>query len=211
MPNQEEKFTLQQMLDNFDITQVHLGGPIFDAEKLDWLNGCWIREELSDAEFGDRVAEWAFNKNHLSRMIPLVKERVEKFSDVVPMLSFMFSGMPILQEASFEHKKLDNESVRQILQYSSWRLDTVTEWTRDNLYQELNQIAVSLNLKLKDFLFPLFIGVVGAPSGPPLFDAMSILGPDIVRARLRSALVAAGGASKKQLKQWESDYRQQAK
>jgi glutamyl-tRNA synthetase len=62
---------------------------------------------------------------------------------------------------------------------------------------------------LKDFLFPLFVAVVGAPSGPPLFDAMSIMGPDIVRARIRSALTAAGGASKKQLKQWESDYRRQ--
>ena len=211
MPNQEEKFTLQQMLDNFDITQVHLGGPIFDAEKLDWLNGCWIREDLSDAEFGDRIAEWALNKDNLSKMIPLVKQRVEKFSDVVPMLSFMFSGIPILQETNFEHKKLGNESVRQILQYSSWRLDDLTDWARDSLYQELNQIAVSLNLKLKDFLFPLFIAIVAAPSGPPLFDAMSILGPDIVRARLRSALVAAGGVSKKQLKQWEGDYHHQAK
>ncbi|PCJ90748.1 MAG: glutamate--tRNA ligase [Porticoccaceae bacterium] len=208
MPNEEEKFTLQQMLDNFDISNVHLGGPVFDTEKLDWLNGCWIREELDDEEFASRVAEWAINRDNLSRMIPLIKERVEKFTDIVPLLSFMLSGMPEISESNFEHKKLDNETIRRILQYSSWRLDGLRHWVRDELYQELNQIAVAMELKLKDFLFPLFVAVAGSPSAPPLFDAMAILGPDLVRARIRHALEAAGGVSKKQLKKWDKDYLQ---
>ena len=74
------------------------------------------------------------------------------------------------------------------------------------MYQELNQIALSVDLKLKDFLFPLFVAVTGSPSGPPLFDAMEILGPDLVRARVRHALETAGGVSKKQLKKWEKEY-----
>ncbi len=193
MPNEAEKFTLQEMLENFDIHNVHLGGPVFDTEKLDWLNGCWIRENLDDSEFASRVADWAINRDNLSRMIPLIKERVEKFTDIAPLLGFMLSGMPTLSEASFEHKKLDNELVRRVLQYSVWRLDGLRHWSRDGLYQELNQIALSVDLKLKDFLFPLFVAVTGSPSGPPLFDAMEILGPDLVRARVRHALETAGG------------------
>ena len=185
MPNEAEKFTLQEMLENFDIHNVHLGGPVFDTEKLDWLNGCWIRENLDDSEFASRVADWAINRDNLSRMIPLIKERVEKFTDIAPLLGFMLSGMPTLSEASFEHKKLDNELVRRVLQYSVWRLDGLRHWSRDGLYQELNQIALSVDLKLKDFLFPLFVAVTGSPSGPPLFDAMEILGPDLVRARVQ--------------------------
>jgi len=208
MPNEAEKFTLQEMLDNFDIKNVHLGGPVFDTEKLDWLNGCWIREDLDDSAFANRVADWAINRDNLSRMIPLIKERVEKFSDIASLLSFMLSGMPSLDENSFEHKKLDNEMVRRVLQYSAWRLDGLRHWTRGGLYKELDQIALSVDLKLKDFLFPLFVAVTGAPLGPPLFDAMAILGPDIVRARIRHALKAAGGVSKKQLKKWEKDYQQ---
>jgi len=208
MPNEAEKFTLNEMLDNFDIKNVHLGGPVFDTEKLDWLNGCWIREDLNDAEFATRVADWAINRDNLSRMIPLIKERVEKFSDIAPLISFMLSGMPQINEASFEHKKLDSETVRRVLQYSSWRLDTLRHWTRDGLYTELNQIAQSMDLKLKDFLSPLFIAIAGSPSAPPLFDAMAILGPDMVRARVRHALEAAGGVSKKQLKKWDKDYLQ---
>jgi glutamyl-tRNA synthetase len=206
MPNEAEKFTLQEMLENFDIHNVHLGGPVFDTEKLDWLNGCWIRENLDDSEFASRVADWAINRDNLSRMIPLIKERVEKFTDIAPLLGFMLSGMPTLSEASFEHKKLDNELVRRVLQYSVWRLDGLRHWSRDGLYQELNQIALSVDLKLKDFLFPLFVAVTGSPSGPPLFDAMEILGPDLVRARVRHALETAGGVSKKQLKKWEKEY-----
>jgi glutamyl-tRNA synthetase len=79
---------------------VHLGGPVFDREKLDWLNGCWIRENLDVDQFADRVAEWALNRDNLKRIIPLIKDRVEKFSDIAPLTGFLFSGMPVISAAS---------------------------------------------------------------------------------------------------------------
>ncbi|WP_438952164.1 glutamate--tRNA ligase [Porticoccus sp.] len=206
MPDESEKFSLQEMLDQFDLSTVHLGGPVFDTEKLDWLNGRWIRENLDEQAFANRIAEWAINRDNLSKMIPLIKERVEKFSDIAPLLGFMFSGIPKLEASHFEHKKLDNETVRRILQYSSWRLDALRHWSREGLYEELNQIAGEMGLKLKDFLSPLFVAVAGSASAPPLFDAMAILGPDMVRARVRHALEISGGVSKKQLKAWEKEY-----
>lgn len=206
MPNEEEKFSLAEMISNFDLNHVHLGGPVFDREKLDWLNGRWIREDLDEEQFADRVAEWALNRDNLKRVIPLIKERVEKFSDLAPLTSFLFAGFPPLTPSSFEHKKVDMETTLRILQFASWRLDGLRHWERDGLYQELNQIAGAMELKLKEFLFPLFVAVAGAPSAPPLFDAMVILGPDMVRARLRHALDVLGGVSKKQLKKLEKDY-----
>ena len=53
MPDEREKFTLQEMIDEFEINRVSLGGPIFDLEKLSWLNGMWIRENLSELELDD--------------------------------------------------------------------------------------------------------------------------------------------------------------
>src|SRR5690554_8050231 len=47
MPDEREKFSLSEMVEHFDIQRVSLGGPIFDVEKLAWLNGQWIRD-LSD-------------------------------------------------------------------------------------------------------------------------------------------------------------------
>lgn len=206
MPNEEEKFSLEQMQASFNIETVSLGGPVFDVEKLDWLNGCWIREDLSDDQFADRVTEWAFNRDNLARMIPLIKGRVEKFSDIAPLAAFMLSGMPSITLESFDSNRVDNETVRKILQFSSWRLDGLRQWSRDDLYQELNQIAQGMDLKLKDFLFPLFVAIAGSPSAPPLFDAMALLGADITRARVRYALNIAGGVSKKQTKKWEKEY-----
>ncbi len=208
MPDEEEKFSLEQMVSHFDIDHVHLGGPVFDREKLDWLNGRWIREELDETAFADRVADWAINRDNLVRVIPLIKERVEKFADIAPLVSFLFSGLPDVSAEDFEHKKLDPATVIRILQFSSWRLDLLRDWQRDDLYRELDQIATALELKLKDFLFPLFVAISGSSSAPPLFDAMEILGPDMVRARLRHGLEQLGGVSKKQLKKLEKEYQQ---
>ena len=209
MPDESEKFSLEQMLQHFDLQNVSLGGPVFDTEKLDWLNGLWIRE-LGEEEFANRVVEWAINREKLTPMIPLVKERVEKFTDLAPLLGFLFSGMPRLTEADFQHSRLDLEDQRKILQFAIWRLDLLRHWQRDNLYQELSQIAQAMKIKLKDFLSPLFLAVSGSSSAPPLFDSMVLLGPDMVRARLRHALEVVGGVSKKQLKKLEKEYQEMA-
>ena len=207
MPDESEKFSLEEMLANFDIEQVHLGGPVFDVEKLDWLNGRWIRENLDADQFADRVADWALNRDNLMRVVPLIKERVEKFSDIPDLVAFLFSGLPKLTDADFDNKRLEREQVVVILQFCSWRLDALRTWKRDSLYGELKQIADALEIKLKDFMTPLFVAIAGSSSAPPLFDAMEILGPDMVRARLRHALSVAGEPSKKQLKRLEKEYR----
>lgn len=207
MPDESEKFSLEQMFAHFDIRQVHLGGPVFDTEKLDWLNGCWIREDLDAGQFADRVAAWALNRDNLMRVVPLIKERVEKFSDIPGLVSFLFSGLPRIAETDFENGRLDRETIVTVLQFCSWRLDALRHWQRDGLYGELKQVADGLELKLKDFMAPLFVAIAGSSSAPPLFDAMEILGPDMVRARLRHALDVLGGPSKKQLKKLEKEYR----
>lgn len=208
MPNEEEKFSLAAMIESFDIKHVHLGGPVFDVEKLDWLNGRWIREDLDDQAFARAMADWAINQDRLSQFIPLVKERVEKLSDVVPMLSYLLSGLPQLNTGSFEQKALQTTELQRILQYSVWALDELQVWQRDDLYTALSSLAEGLGLKLKVFLAPLFVAVAGSASAPPLFDSMVLLGPDMVRARVRHGLAVLGAPSKKQLKTLEKEYNQ---
>ena len=115
--------------------------------------------------------------------------------------------MPDISSADFEVLGPDEETVRRVLQYTGWLLDTQRNWQRDALYESLKTLADAMGLKMKVFLQPLFIALTGSTSSPPLFDSMSVLGSDIVRARLREALQVAGGVSKKELKQWEKDYR----
>ena len=70
MPNEEEKFTLDEMQAAFDISRVSLGGPVFDVEKLKWLNGLWIRESLSADDLVRRLRDWALNREMLDKICP---------------------------------------------------------------------------------------------------------------------------------------------
>ena len=207
MPDESEKFTLDRMIDNFDLGKVSLGGPVFDVEKLDWLNGLWIREELDDQQFASRIADWAINPDYLGKIIPLIKDRVEKFTDIAPLTGLFFNGLPVLDPAEFESLKLDHETQVRVLQYASWWLDEQQQWERDALHQGLNALSQAMEIKLRDFLQPLFVSMSGSKVCPPLFDAMTIVGPDITRARLRHALLALGGVSKKQTKKLEKEFR----
>ena len=100
MPDESEKFSLQQMLDNFDIQRVSLGGPIFDVEKLSWLNGMWIREDLDEAQLARRLIEWAYNEENLKKVLPHAQKRMETLSDFAPLAGFLVSGtLPLTQES----------------------------------------------------------------------------------------------------------------
>lgn len=207
MPDEEEKFTLAQMIECFDIEQVSLGGPVFDIEKLDWLNGRWIREELDHESFAQRVAEWALADDKIQKLVPLIHGRVEKFSDLAPMVAYLMSGYPAIEAASFSHQKLSDDDTRKLLQFGAWLLDEQPEWQRDVLYQGFESLAQALEIKLKDMLFPFFVALSGQGTALPLFDSMVILGPDVVRARIRRALITIGAPSRKQLKKLEKEYR----
>ena len=208
MPDESEKFTLQQMLDNFDIQRVSLGGPIFDVEKLKWLNGKWLREDLSVEELLERLKGWAFNKENVLPIIEQLQPRLEVFSDLAPASNFMFSGMLNVTEASFvEGCKLEVEAQVELLQFALWKLEALNNWQRDSIFSILKQLADAKELKMKDFLAPIFIAIAGTTSSISVMDSMQLLGPDISRARLRFAIDVLGGVSKKKMKKLEKAYR----
>lgn len=206
MPDGAEKFTLPEMIANFDLSRISLGGPVFDTAKLDWLNGRYLRENLSDGEFIARYQAWAFDPQRIRSIVPLIKPRVERFADVAPLAGFFLSGMPAIQEASFSHGKLSTEDMLRILQFTAWRLEDLRDWQRDALEQALVDLASKLSTKIRDFLFPLFVAIAGTAVSTSVIDSMAILGLDMSRARLRHAIAALGGLSGKQQKLLEKDY-----
>ena len=207
MPDESEKFTRQAMFDNFDIQRVSLGGPIFDQTKLSWLNGLWLREDLTTEQFAAKYQEWALNPEYLMQIVPLIQQRVETLSDVAPLASFFLAGMLDISEADFEHKSLEKDDIRRMLQYAVWLLDTENQWGKDRLFSQLKQLADAMGFKIRDFLFPLFIAIAGTNQTVSVMDSMAILGPDMTRARLRHAVNVLGGPSKKEAKRWEKEYR----
>ena len=207
MPSGEEKFSIDEMTSSIDLERISLGGPIFDIEKLDWLNGKYIREDLSDDEFAQRFSQWAFSSEKIAAIIPLLKQRVERFSDVANLAQFFISAEVQISVDNFEHKSLSAEEVVRILQFSLWRLEGLNEWSRDGIEKCFQDLANKLGLKIRDFLFPLFVAITGNAISISVIESIAILGIDMTRSRLRQAIVVLGGVSKKAAKNLEKEFR----
>ena len=206
MPNEEEKFTLEEMQAAFDISRVSLGGPIFDMEKLKWLNGLWIRESLSLEELASRLREWALNPEMLNRILPHPQGRIEVLSDLIPQAAYLFSGEIHLTAEAFGETVEAREPIVAQLQFVLWRVGALQDWRRDTVFAVLKALADAMALKPKVLFAPLFVALSGEAVAYSIPDSMAILGPDITRARLRHAIEACGGVSKKAAKRLEKDY-----
>lgn len=207
MPDEREKFNLSEMIAEFDVQRVSLGGPVFDLEKLTWLNGVYIREDLDDDALLIALREWAFNEDYIKQILPQVRPRVETLSQVMPLAGHFFSGLPALSEASFASVKLDEEELVKLLQFLVWRFEGVPTWHKEVLLGEVKILSEHFELKMKAFLAPVFIAITGSASSTSVMDAMAILGSDVTRARLRNAIEVLGGVSKKQAKRFEKEFR----
>ncbi len=208
MPDESEKFSLADMQANFDIQRVSLGGPIFDVEKLNWLNGMWIREDLSDEQLADRLQDWALNRKNLMAVLPHARQRMATLSDLAPLMGFLVSGVLPLTAESFTEVKAEGEELIRTLQFVLWKLDAQRHWQRDAIFADVKTVADSTDMKMKDFLAPFFIAVSGSAASISVFDAMVLLGPDMTRARIRHAIDVLGGVSKKAMKRLEKAYRE---
>jgi len=188
MPEGEEKLSLAEMVEKFDLRGISLGGPVFDIKKLEWLNGRWLRENLSDAEFAERVASWTLNRNYLMPIASIAKPRISVLSDLGPLTAFFFSGELELAAKDFEDRKMGFDAIRDAISHTLEEMETVADWNREEIGSLLKQAAETFHVKLRDFLRPFYVAIAGSTISTPLFDSMEILGRDICRARLRRAL-----------------------
>lgn len=201
MPGGEEKFSLTQMIDQFSLERISLGGPVFDLTKLDWLNGRWIREDLDDKQFAERVRRWAFNESYLMRLVPLVHSRVAVLSDLGPLTVPFFSGVVEFTVEQLLEDKLDRDTISVALHVALARIEGL-RWEKTEIEKMLRDLSTQMDAKLRDFLRPFFIAISGSPVSVPLFDAMEILGRDLCRARLRQAVTLIGKPQSDEKRKW---------
>ena len=200
MPDEQELFSLQQMVDAFDVDRISTSGPIFDQDKLKWMNGQYLRGLDAEA-YADKVEDWLLNKNRLTALIPLVQERAERLSDLLPLVDYLLGVRRPLTPDDFAHKQLERGQVVKVLHHTLAVFDLKRSWQRDDLYATCKSLAEQCDMKLREFLFPLFIAISGREVSLPLFDSLIFLGPDLARGRLRDALdtLAISGKERKRL------------
>lgn len=182
-PAEKEIFSLKEFIDNFDLSRVRSAGPVFDTQKLDWLNGVYIREK-NDKELVDLINEHIaakISEGLLEKIIPLIKERITKLSEVEPLISFFWQESQIGKE-TFE----DAKSTVYITSALN-ALSGVKDWKLKEINSALSEEVKEKGFKTGDFYMALRLTVAGSRITPPINESMAILGQDKVLRRLEEA------------------------
>jgi glutamyl-tRNA synthetase len=190
-----EKFTLTEMIEVFSWDRISLGGPVFNLEKLTWLNEKYLHE-LTTEQLADRVIAWRFNKDFLMAALPLVQTRIRKLDELIPATDFFFSGdldyTPVLRELTVP-EVAPADVAKAVLAYVE-RFEARVGWTKQMLEDEAAAWCTQLGWKTKHAYMLLRVAVTGRTATPPLFETMVVLGKELTRRRLRRAAEAAAKA-----------------
>ncbi len=188
MPGEQEMFTFEEFAQAFSFENIHLGGPVFDLDKLTWMNGKYYREKFSEDQLTEQLQEQLFNTAYLRRIVPLLKERIDKAEDFVPMADYFFRGDVELTVDAIRPKKRTLKELSLALEGYLESIETQVDFSAPALEERTRTYAESNGWTTKDFFMPIRVVMTGRPASPPLFDVMSILGRALVRRRLRKAL-----------------------
>ncbi|WP_086995380.1 glutamate--tRNA ligase [Rhizobium sullae] len=183
----EELMTMDELTEKFDPENLSKAGAIFDIQKLDWLNGRWIREKLSEEEFQHRVLHWAMENDRLKAGLALSQSRISKLGELPDLMGFLFKSDLNLDPSAFAKIKSPPEEILEILNTVQPDLEKILEWNVESIEAELRAVADRIGKKLKVVVAPLFVAISGSSRSLPLFDSMAILGRAVVRQRLKLA------------------------
>ncbi len=186
----DELLTLDQLAQAFSPAAVAKSGAVFDVQKLDYLNGRWLREKLDAQSFRASVLDWANTNDRLSAGLELARGRIAKLSDLPGLIRFLFDADLGLKRSDFEGLKVSAEDSAQILAAVLPMVDTLAEWSIEAIEAEVRRVADETGRKLRLVILPLFVAISGSTRSLPLFDSMFLLGRSVVRQRLKAALAA---------------------
>ncbi|HVN75234.1 MAG TPA: glutamate--tRNA ligase [Thermoanaerobaculaceae bacterium] len=186
-----EEFSLDEFVACFDLNDVTLGGPVFDLEKLTWMNGKYIRN-LPVPELLARLRSDVLSDEHLLKVLPLAHERIEKLEDFVEYARFFFTGEVAYDgEATAKlvaKKRSAAETAKALAGMLEESLDPLLDWTAAGLESAMRAYCEAAGWKPGDLFMPVRIAVTGKAATPPLFETMEVLGREVCRRRLRRAV-----------------------
>ncbi|MDJ0356546.1 glutamate--tRNA ligase [Paenarthrobacter sp. PH39-S1] len=193
----EDIFTVEQLVEHFDIHDVLANPARFDAKKAEAVNGTHVRL-LAAEDFRDRLVPYlqaagivgesltAREDQILTEAAPLIQERITLLGEAPEMLSFLFKDDDAVDVADDARKGLP-DNLAEVLAAAVSALEPVQEWTAENLQTVLKQVLVEeLGLKPRLAFGPVRTAVSGRRISPPLFESMVILGKESSLARLKN-------------------------
>ena len=184
-------FSIEELIERFSLERVGRNPAAFDVDKLEWLNGHYIRalspEELAEVlvPFCEREglpADSDEGRAILAQVSPLLVERMKRLTEAPPMIRFLFGDVEPDEKA---RKQLEGQS--EYLEAAADRLEALDKWTTAAIEEALRALQTERELKPKQAFQPLRAAVTGTLISPPLFESLEILGKDETVRRLRKA------------------------
>ncbi|MBM4304500.1 MAG: glutamate--tRNA ligase [Deltaproteobacteria bacterium] len=183
----QELFSTETMIENFTWERFSLGGPVFDLQKLLWMNSQYLKE-LPDEMWVSLLREQVFNENYLKQIIPLVKERVQAFEEFIPNTDFFFAGDLKYENTPILPKGLSGKMVATWFSEVLEALEGLDTWTVASIKGLMETFVEQQKIKAKDLYMPMRVAISGTLVSPPLMETIQVLGKEMVRRRMRLAM-----------------------
>ena len=205
---EEEVFTLEELGQRFDLDKVQKGGARFDRERLEWLNGQWIRR-LDDDDLIDRLTPFLEaaaiageidrtpSEGEVRAILPIVRERLPTLASIVDLMGYLWVEDLEVDPALVVPKRWDVATTAEGLAAARERLaahDPVT-WEAEELEPPLRELVEARGWKAGDLFMAIRVATTGRTATPPLFDTLVALGRERTLARLDAAIGRLGAAA----------------
>jgi glutamyl-tRNA synthetase len=204
---EEEILALDELAGRFDLEHVQKGGAVFDRERLEWLNGQWIRrleaEDLierlqpfleADRDAGriDRVP----TPEELRPLVPIIQERLPTLGAVGDLIGFLWVDEVAVDPSILVPKRWDRDTTLTALRAAREAIDgsvgPVT-FEADELEPPMRALAEARGWKAGDLFMAIRVAATGRTATPPLFDSLVALGRERTLARLDRAIETLEG------------------
>lgn len=191
---EREKFTLDELVQVFDINGISKSPAIFDEEKLAWLNGEYIRE-LRLEEFHEKALPYIkqavdIDKIDTMKLCELLQKRCERLSDIPEQIDFI-DKMPDYDTELYVHKKMKTtpEMAKDVLFGVLEVLQSISDWSQDSIHNGLMALVGEMGLKNGQVLYPLRIALSGKAVTPGGGSELAVvLGKEESISRIKMAL-----------------------
>jgi glutamyl-tRNA synthetase len=175
---EQEIFSMAELVERFDLARVQQSGAIFDREKLDWINGTYIRS-LPPAELVERLRPFLpeLSPEQLERAAPALQERMKTLADGRELLSYLWNepASPVLDAESADRLRAALEVLGN------------TEWQASDIEAALEALRESHGWSRSQLIKPIRQAVAGGNS-PPIHHTLELLPKTDAIARMKRAL-----------------------
>lgn len=188
---EQEIFSLQELIDIFSLDRVNKAGARFSPEKAKWFNHYYINQLDNETlvEFFAKEIETesiVADKNYLSKVISLIKDRITLLPDFKANALFFFKAPETYDAKMVKDKWKENTSV--ILSELAEFLSSISDFTEHNIENSVKEFLNNKNISLGQVLPALRLCLVGSAKGPSLFSIVEILGKQVTIYRIKKAV-----------------------